>query len=537
MSKSIRFGEDVRGRMKVGVDKLADTVKVTLGPKGRNITIQKGAGAPLITNDGVSIAKEIILSDPYENMGAQLVKEVANKTNNIAGDGTTTATILAQSLVSEGLKNVTAGANPILIREGMKKALKETVRMILDMSRPVDGREDIARVASISAADNEVGSLIADAMEKVGKDGVITIEESSSMNTELEVVEGMQFDRGYLSAYMATDTDKMEVNLHDSYVLITDKVISNVQDIVPALEISMQSNKPLLIIAEDVDGEALATIVVNKLKGIFNCVAVKAPGFGEKKKDLLQDIAVVTGATVISEEVGLELGAVTEELLGQIDTIKVTKDMTTIVGGNGDQDKINDRIELIKNQMSTSTSDFEKEKLQERLGKLSGGVAVIKVGAVTEVEMKEKKLRIEDALNATKAAVAEGIVPGGGTALAIVGEMLNGLSDTNPEVQVGINTVLNALGTPLKQIAINAGKSGEVISLKVIDKNRESNSKTIGYDAYGDQYVDMMEYGIVDPTRVTKSAIQNAVSVASTLLTTEAAIVDEVASEDSQMVY
>ncbi|MBD7912913.1 MULTISPECIES: chaperonin GroEL [Clostridium] len=521
MAKTLKFGEDARRSMQIGVDKLADTVKVTLGPKGRNVVLDKKFGAPLITNDGVSIAREIELEDPYENMGAQLVKEVATKTNDVAGDGTTTATLLAQAIIREGLKNVTAGANPILIRNGIRKAVEKAVEEIQGISKPVAGKEDIARVAAISAADEEIGKLIADAMEKVGNEGVITIEESKSMGTELDVVEGMQFDRGYVSPYMSTDMEKMEASLDNPYILITDKKISNIQEILPILEQIVQSGKKLLIIAEDIEGEAMATLVVNKLRGTFTCVAVKAPGFGDRRKEMLQDIAILTGGEVISEELGRDLKEVTIEMLGQADSVKVTKDNTTIVNGKGSSAAIKERVGLIKNQIEETTSEFDKEKLQERLAKLSGGVAVIKVGAATETELKERKLRIEDALNATKAAVEEGIVPGGGTAYVNVINEVAKLTSDVPDAQVGINIIVRALEEPMRQIAANAGVEGSVIIEKV--KNSEAG---MGYDAlYGD-YKNMIKAGIVDPTKVTRSALQNAASVASTFLTTEAAVAD-----------
>ncbi len=521
MAKMIKFGEDSRRAMQLGVDKLADTVKVTLGPKGRNVVLDKKFGAPLITNDGVSIAREIELEDPYENMGAQLVKEVATKTNDVAGDGTTTATLLAQAIIREGLKNVTAGANPILIRNGIRMAVDKAVDEIKKISKPVDGKEDIARVAAISAADEEVGKLISDAMEKVGNEGVITVEESKSMGTELDVVEGMQFDRGYVSPYMATDTEKMEALLDNPLILITDKKISNIQEILPILEQIVQNGKKLLIIAEDVEGEAMATLVVNKLRGTFNCVAVKAPGFGDRRKEMLQDIAILTGGEVISEELGRDLKEVTLDMLGQAESVKVTKENTTIVNGKGEKSLIQERIGQIKAQIEETSSEFDKEKLQERLAKLSGGVAVIKVGAATETELKERKLRIEDALAATKAAVEEGIVPGGGTAYVNVINKVAELTSEVTDTQVGINIIVKALEEPMRQIAINAGLEGSVIIEKV--KYSEAG---IGYDALNDKYVNMLQTGIVDPTKVTRSALQNAASVASTFLTTEAAVAD-----------
>ena len=526
MAKMLKFGEDARKSMQIGVNKLADTVKVTLGPKGRNVVLDKKFGAPLITNDGVSIAREIELEDPYENMGAQLVKEVATKTNDVAGDGTTTATLLAQAIIREGLKNVTAGANPILLRNGIKIAVDKAVEEIKKISKQVEGKEDIARVASISAADEEVGKLIADAMEKVGNEGVITIEESKSMGTELDVVEGMQFDRGYVSPYMATDTEKMEALLDNPYILITDKKISNIQEILPLLEQIVQSGKKLLIIADDIEGEAMATLVVNKIRGTFTCVAVKAPGFGDRRKEMLQDIAILTGGTVISEELGRELKDVTVDMLGTADSVKVTKENTVIVNGKGDSNAIKERVHQIRAQIEETTSEFDKEKLQERLAKLAGGVAVIKVGAATETELKEKKLRIEDALNATKAAVEEGIVAGGGTAYVnVINEVAKLTSDVQ-DSQVGINIIVKALEEPVRQIAINAGVEGSVIIEKV--RNSEPG---IGYDALHDEYKNMIKAGIVDPTKVTRSALQNAASVASTFLTTEAAVADIPAKE------
>ena len=526
MAKMIQFGEEARRAMQAGVDKLADTVKVTLGPKGRNVILDKKFGSPLITNDGVSIAREIELEDPYENMGAQLVKEVATKTNDVAGDGTTTATLLAQAIIREGLKNVTAGANPILLRNGIRKAVDVAVEEIKNSSKPVNGKEDIARVAAISAADNEIGKLIADAMETVGNEGVITVEESKSMGTELEVVEGMQFDRGYVSAYMVTDTEKMEAVLDNPLILITDKKISNIQEILPILEQIVQSGRKLLIIAEDIEGEAMTTLVVNKLRGTFNCVAVKAPGFGDRRKEMLQDIAILTGGEVISEELGRDLKEVTLEMLGEAESVKVTKENTTVVNGRGSKEDIKNRIYQIKTQIEETTSEFDKEKLQERLAKLAGGVAVIKVGAATETELKERKLRIEDALAATKAAVEEGIVSGGGTAYVSVINKVAELTSDIADTQVGINIILRALEEPMRQIATNAGDEASVIVDKV--KNSEDG---IGYDALHGEYVNMIKAGIVDPTKVTRSALQNAASVASTFLTTEAAVVDIPAKE------
>lgn len=521
MAKIIKFSEEARRAMQSGVDQLADVVKVTLGPKGRNVILDKKFGSPLITNDGVTIAREIELEDQFENMGAQLVKEVATKTNDVAGDGTTTATLLAQAIIREGLKNVTAGANPMQIRNGIMLAVEKAVEGIKNISRPIEGKEDIARVAAVSASDEEIGKLISDAMEKVGNEGVITVEESKSMGTELDVVEGMQFDRGYLSAYMVTDTEKMEAVFENPYILITDKKISNIQEILPVLEQIVQSGKKLLIIAEDVEGEALATLVVNKLRGTFNCVAVKAPGFGDRRKEMLQDIAILTGGTVISEELGYDLKEATVDMLGQADSIKVTKENTVIVNGKGDRTEIQNRVSMIKSQIEETTSEFDREKLQERLAKLAGGVAVIKVGAATETELKEKKLRIEDALAATKAAVEEGIVPGGGTAYVNVMSEVAALTSEDADTQVGINIVVRALEYPVKQIATNAGVEGSV----VIDKIKNSEAG-VGYDARADKYVNMIKAGIVDPTKVTRSALQNAASVASTFLTTEAAVAD-----------
>ena len=521
MAKNILFGEEARRSMQRGVDKLADTVKVTLGPKGRNVVLDKKFGSPLITNDGVTIAREIELEDAFENMGAQLVKEVATKTNDVAGDGTTTATLLAQAIIREGLKNVTAGANPMLIRTGIRAAVDTAVEEIQKLSKQVEGKEDIARVAAISAADEEIGKLIADAMEKVGNEGVITVEESKSMGTELDVVEGMQFDRGYVSPYMVTDADKMEANLDNPFILITDKKITSIQEILPVLEQIVQSGKKLLIIAEDIEGEAMATLVVNKLRGTFTCVAVKAPGFGDRRKEMLQDIATLTGATVISEELGRELKDATVADLGSADSVKISKENTTIVNGKGDKQEIHDRVAQIKKQIEETTSDFDREKLQERLAKLAGGVAVIKVGAATETELKERKLRIEDALAATKAAVEEGIVAGGGTALVSVINQVAKLTNPNPDIQVGINIIVRALEEPTRQIAANAGVEGSVIIEKV--KNSEAG---IGYDALNGTYVNMLKAGIVDPTKVTRSALQNAASVASSFLTTESAVAD-----------
>lgn len=521
MAKKIVHGEEARRAMQKGVDILADTVKVTLGPKGRNVVLDKKFGAPLITNDGVTIAREIELEDPFENMGAQLVKEVATKTNDVAGDGTTTATLLAQAIIREGLKNVTAGANPMLIRNGIKMAVDTAVEEIKNISRPVEGKEDIARVAAISAADEEIGKLIADAMEKVGNEGVITVEESKSMGTELDVVEGMQFDRGYVSSYMVTDTEKMEAILDDPYILITDKKISNIQEILPVLEQIVQQGKKLLILAEDVEGEALGTLVVNKLRGTFTCVAVKAPGFGDRRKEMLQDIAILTGGEVISEELGRELKDVTLDMLGTAESVKISKENTVIVNGRGNKEDIHARVSQIRAQVEETTSDFDREKLQERLAKLAGGVAVIKVGAATETELKERKLRIEDALAATKAAVEEGIVAGGGTAYINVIEKVGALTSNDSDVKVGISIIKRSLEEPVRQIAANAGLEGSVIIEKI--KNSEHG---IGFDALREEYVNMLKVGIVDPTKVTRSALQNAASVAATFLTTESVVAD-----------
>ncbi|WP_040212478.1 chaperonin GroEL [Clostridium polynesiense] len=521
MAKLIKFSEEARRAMQSGVDQLADVVKVTLGPKGRNVVLDKKFGSPLITNDGVSIAREIELEDQFENMGAQLVKEVATKTNDVAGDGTTTATLLAQAIIREGLKNVTAGAYPMQVRTGIKLAVDKAVEAIKNISRQVEGKEDIARVAAVSASDEEIGKLIADAMEKVGNEGVITVEESKSMGTELDVVEGMQFDRGYVSPYMVTDTEKMEAALDNAYILITDKKISNIQEILPVLEQIVQSGKKLLLIAEDIEGEALATLVVNKLRGTFTCVAVKAPGFGDRRKDMLQDIAILTGGQVISEELGHDLKETTIDMLGQAESIKITKENPTIVNGKGDKTEIHNRVAMLKSQIEETTSEFDREKLQERLAKLAGGVAVIKVGAATETELKERKLRIEDALAATKAAVEEGIVPGGGTAYINAIKEVASVTSEDADTQVGINIIVKSLEEPMRQIAVNAGVEGSV----VIEKIKQSEVG-IGYDARNDKYVNMIKTGIVDPTKVTRSALQNAASVASTFLTTEAAVVD-----------
>jgi len=520
MAKQIKYGVEARKALEAGVNQLADTVRVTLGPKGRNVVLDKSFGAPLITNDGVTIAKEIELQDPYENMGAQLIKEVASKTNDVAGDGTTTATVLAQAMVNEGMKNLAAGANPIVLRKGMKKATDAAVEAIKKMSKPINGKEQIARVAAISASDDEVGTMVADAMEKVSKDGVITIEESKTMKTELDLVEGMQFDRGYLSAYMCTDMDKMEANLDDPYVLITDKKISNIQDLLPLLEQVVKMGARLLIIAEDVEGEALTTLIVNKLRGTFNVVAVKAPGYGDRRKEMLQDIAILTGGTVISEELGLDLKDATMEQLGRAKSVKVQKENTIIVDGMGDKDAISARVSQIRKQIEETTSDFDREKLQERLAKLAGGVAVIRVGAATETEMKEAKLRMEDALNATRAAVEEGIIAGGGSAYVHAAEEVKSVVEgLEGDEKTGARIILKALEAPLFHIVANAGLEGSVI----VNKVKES-SVGHGFDAYKEEYVDMIEAGILDPVKVTRSALQNATSVASTLLTTETVV-------------
>ena len=524
MAKEIKYGAEAREALGAGVNKLANTVRVTLGPKGRNVVLDKSYGAPLITNDGVTIAKDIELEDPFENMGAQLVKEVATKTNDVAGDGTTTATVLAQAMIDEGIKNLAAGANPIILRKGMKKATDVAVEAIAKMSSKVTGKEQIAKVAAISAGDEEVGQMVADAMEKVSNDGVITIEESKTMKTELDLVEGMQFDRGYISAYMATDMDKMEAVLDNPYILITDKKISNIQEILPVLEQIVQSGSKLLIIAEDVEGEALTTLIVNKLRGTFNVVAVKAPGYGDRRKEMLKDIAILTGGQVISEELGLELKDTTMDMLGRAKSVKVQKENTVIVDGEGAKEDIDARVAQIKAQLEETTSEFDKEKLQERLAKLSGGVAVIKVGAATEVEMKEKKLRIEDALAATKAAVEEGIVAGGGTALINAMPAVKKLVDKlSGDEKTGAQIVYKALEEPVRQIAVNAGLEGSVI----IDKIIRSRKVGYGFNAYTSEYVDMIPAGIVDPTKVTRSALQNAASVASMVLTTESLVADK----------
>ncbi|MGN0326782.1 MAG: chaperonin GroEL [Lachnospiraceae bacterium] len=520
MAKEIKYGAEARAALESGVNQLANTVRVTLGPKGRNVVLDKSFGTPLITNDGVTIAKEVELEDPFENMGAQLVKEVATKTNDVAGDGTTTATVLAQAMVNEGMKNLAAGANPIILRKGMKMATDCAVEAIAKMSAKVKGKEQIARVAAISAGDDEVGNMVADAMEKVSNNGVITIEESKTMKTELDLVEGMQFDRGYISAYMATDMDKMEAVLENPYILITDKKISNIQDILPLLEQIVQSGSRLLIIAEDVEGEALTTLIVNKLRGTFNVVAVKAPGYGDRRKAMLEDIAILTGGQVISEEVGLNLQDATIDMLGRAKSVKVQKENTVIVDGAGSSKNIKARVAQIKNQIEETTSDFDREKLQERLAKLSGGVAVIRVGAATETEMKEAKLRMEDALAATRAAVEEGVISGGGSAYIHASKQVAKLADTlEGDVKTGAKIVLKALEAPLSHIAANAGLEGSVI----INKVRESKVGT-GFDALKEEYVDMIAAGILDPAKVTRSALQNATSVASTLLTTESVV-------------
>ncbi len=528
MAKEIKFGEEARKALQSGVDQLADTVKVTLGPKGRNVVLDKKFGAPLITNDGVTIAKEVELECPFENMGAQLVKEVATKTNDVAGDGTTTATLLAQALIREGMKNIAAGANPMIVKKGIAEATKAAVDYVESTSAKVNGKSDIARVASISAANETVGNLIADAMEKVTNDGVITVEESKTAETYSEVVEGMQFDRGYISPYMATDMDKMEAVLDDAYILITDKKISNIQEILPILEQIVQQGKKLLIIAEDIEGEALATLLVNKLRGTFVCVGVKAPGFGDRRKEMLKDIAILTGGEVITDELGLDLKETQISQLGRARQVKVQKENTIIVDGAGNSEEIKARISQIKTQIEETTSDFDREKLQERLAKLSGGVAVIKVGAATETEMKEMKLRIEDALAATKAAVEEGIVAGGGTTyIKAIGAVEKLLATTAGDEKTGVQIVLKALEEPVKQIAANAGLEGSVI----VEKLKESKEPTFGFDALNEVYVDMLEAGIVDPAKVTRSALQNAASVAAMVLTTESLVADKPAPE------
>ena len=524
MAKEILFGEDARKALQAGVDKLADAVKVTLGPKGRNVVLDKKFGAPLITNDGVTIAKDVELDDPFENMGAQLVKEVATKTNDCAGDGTTSATVLAQALIREGMKNVAAGANPMVLKKGIQLAVDTAVKTVVGNSKKVNGTADIARVATISAGDEFIGNLIAEAMDKVSADGVITVEESKTADTYSEVVEGMQFDRGYITPYMATDTDKMEAVIDDPFILITDKKISNIQEILPLLEQMVQSGGKLVIIAEDVEGEALSTLIVNKLRGTFTCVAVKAPGFGDRRKEMLQDIAILTGGQVVSSELGYELKDATVDMLGRARQIKVGKENTIIVDGAGNSDEIKNRVGQIRKQIETTTSDFDREKLQERLAKLSGGVAVIKVGAATEVEMKDKKLRIEDALSATKAAVEEGIVAGGGVALVnAINSIKELMATVDGDVKTGVSIVLKALEAPIRQIAYNAGLEGSVI----VDKIVSSDKANYGFDAYKEEYTDMIEAGIVDPTKVTRSALQNAASVAAMVLTTESVVAEK----------
>ena len=524
MSKLIMRGDEARKALQAGVDQLADTVKITLGPKGRNVVLDKKYGAPLITNDGVSIAKEIELPDPFENMGAQLVKEVSTKTNDVAGDGTTTATLLAQAMIHEGLKNLAAGANPIVVKKGMSKAVEAAVAEVKKQAKKVDGSNDIARVGAVSSGDEEIGKLIADAMEKVSADGVITIEESKTAETYSEVVEGMQFDRGYITPYMVTDTEKMEAVIDDAYILITDKKISVISDILPILEQLVQSGKKLVIIAEDVEGEALNTLIVNRLRGTLNVVCVKAPGFGDRRKEMLQDIAILTGGTVISEEVGLELKTATIDMLGRARQVKVTKENTTIVDGAGDAQAIKDRVGQIRNQIAVTTSDYDKEKLQERLAKMAGGVAVIKVGAATETEMKEKKLRIEDALNATRAAVEEGVVAGGGTIFVNIIPAVEALLNTvDGDEKTGVRIIAKALEAPIRQIAANAGLDGSVI----LEKVRNSGKVGYGFDAYKEEYCDMVSAGIIDPAKVTRSALENAASVSAMVLTTESLVADK----------
>ena len=524
MSKLIMRGDEARKALQAGVDQLADTVKITLGPKGRNVVLDKKYGAPLITNDGVSIAKEIELPDPFENMGAQLVKEVSTKTNDVAGDGTTTATLLAQAMIHEGLKNLAAGANPIVVKKGMSKAVEAAVAEVKKQAKKVDGSNDIARVGAVSSGDEEIGKLIADAMEKVSADGVITIEESKTAETYSEVVEGMQFDRGYITPYMVTDTEKMEAVIDDAYLLITDKKISVISDILPILEQLVQSGKKLVIIAEDVEGEALNTLIVNRLRGTLNVVCVKAPGFGDRRKEMLQDIATLTGGTVISEEVGLELKTATIDMLGRARQVKVTKENTTIVDGAGDAQAIKDRVGQIRNQIAVTTSDYDKEKLQERLAKLAGGVAVIKVGAATETEMKEKKLRIEDALNATRAAVEEGVVAGGGTIFVNIIPAVEALLNTvDGDEKTGVRIIAKALEAPIRQIAANAGLDGSVI----LEKVRNSGKVGYGFDAYKEEYCDMVSAGIIDPAKVTRSALENAAPVSAMVLTTESLVADK----------
>ena len=524
MAKQIQFGEEARKSLMNGIDQLADTVKVTMGPKGRNVVLAKKFGAPLITNDGVTIANDIELDDPFENMGAQLVKEVATKTNDVAGDGTTTATMLAQAFVHEGLKNLAAGANPMVMRKGMNKAVETAVKAIAEQSKKVDGAADIARVAAVSSGNDEIGKLISEAMEKVSTDGVITVEESKTAETYSEVVEGMQFDRGYVTPYMVTDTEKMEAVLDDALVLITDKKISVIADLLPILEQIVKMGRKLLIIAEDIEGEALSTLIVNRLRGTFTCVAVKAPGFGDRRKDMLQDIAILTGGTVISEDIGIELKDATLEMLGQARQVKVNKETTTIVDGAGDSEAIKARVATIRNAIEKTTSDFDREKLQERLAKLAGGVAVIKVGAATEVEMKEMKLRIEDALNATRAAVEEGIVAGGGTAYVnAIPAVEKLLSEVEGDEKTGVQIIMRGLEAPVKQIAANAGVDGAV----VLDRIKNSGKVGFGFDAYKEEFCDMIPSGIVDPTKVNRSALQNAASIASMVLTTESIVADK----------
>ena len=525
MAKQIQYGEQARRSLERGVNALADTVKITLGPKGRNVVLDKKYGAPLITNDGVTIAKEIELEDPFENMGAQLVKEVSTKTNDVAGDGTTTATLLAQAIIREGLRNLAAGANPMVLKKGISAATEAAVAGLKELSQPISGKQAVANVAANSAADETIGQLIADAMETVGADGVITVEESKTMVTGMTTVEGMQFDRGYSSAYMVTDTEKMEAVLDDPLILITDKKISNIQEILPLLEQVVQAGRKLLIIAEDIEGEALSTLVVNKLRGVFNCVSVKAPGFGDRRKEMLQDIAILTGGTVISSETGMELKEADLRMLGQARQVRVNKENTTIVGGAGDKNEIAARVAVIRNQIVETTSDYDREKLQERLAKLAGGVAVIQVGAATEIEMKERKLRIEDALAATRAATEEGIVPGGGIALLQVAKNVAALLDTHTgDAKTGVQIILRALEEPIRQIAANAGVEGSVIVENV--KRNAAGNPGYGYDALNDEYCDMIERGIIDPTKVTRSALQNAASVASMVLTTESLVAD-----------
>ncbi len=532
MAKQLKYGAEARKALETGANALADTVKITLGPKGRNVVLDKKFGAPQITNDGVTIAKEIELEDAFENMGAQLVKEVATKTNDVAGDGTTTATLLAQAILREGLKNLAAGANPMILKKGIEAATTAAVAGLKDLSKPIGGKQEIAQVAAISASDDEIGALIADAMEKVGNDGVITVEESKTMKTEMKLVEGMQFDRGYASAYMVTDTDKMEAVLDNPMILITDKKISNIQEILPLLEQLVQTGKKLLIIAEDVEGEALATLIVNKLRGTFHCVAVKAPGFGDRRKAMLQDIAILTGGQVISDELGLDLKEATMDMMGTARQVKIDKDNTTIVEGAGELSEIKARINSLRAQIEETTSDYDREKLQERLAKLAGGVAVISVGAATEVEMKERKLRIEDALAATRAAVEEGIVPGGGVALLnVIDEVAKILPKFEGDAKTGVAIILRALEEPMRQIAINAGIEGSII----VDTIKKANKKGYGYDVLRDEYVDMLDRGITDPTKVARSALQNAASIAALMLTTESLVADLPAKEAPAM--